>query len=131
MKKIIILFELIFALVSFAACGGGRSEGGTSAGDVTVENDVTPGAADNTRDTVAEPVAEDPAGVMKTADEIKGIAFTDAGVSEADVRDLRVELDRDNAREEFEVDFKVERVEYSYDIDAYTGEILKKEKDMD
>ena len=111
MKRIILLFALICVPIFFAACGGEESEGGTSAngGDVTVDGGSR---------TI-------------TADEAKGIAFTEAGVYEADVRDLSVELDRDGGREVYEVDFNVEHVEYSYDIDAYTGEIIKKEKDVD
>ena len=82
----------------------------------TAPADTTP-----TQSVQAEP------SVRKTADEAKGIAFTEAGVSEADVRELEVELECDDGREYYDIDFKVERVEYSYHVDAYTGQILKKE----
>ena len=59
----------------------------------------------------------------------------DSGVNEADVRELEIELDRDDGFTVYEVEFKTYtngvETEYEYDIDAYTGEILKKEIDID
>jgi len=66
-----------------------------------------------------------------TKDEAKAIAFKHAAVTAQSVYDLDVELDRDNGKEIYEIEFMSERVEYAYEIDAKTGEILKSEKEID
>ena len=57
------------------------------------------------------------------------IAFEHAGVSGSDVKQKKNELDYDNGRQIYEIDFKTDSSEYSYNIDAQTGEILKHEKE--
>jgi len=57
-------------------------------------------------------------------EEAKRIALAHAGVNEADVYDLDAELDFDDAVVHYDVDFKAGGMEYDYDIDAVTGEIL-------
>ena len=59
-----------------------------------------------------------------TPEEAKTIALQDAGLKEADVRDLEVELDRDDGAVHYDVDFEKGNDDYDYDIDAVTGEIL-------
>lgn len=61
----------------------------------------------------------------------KSIALGHAGVSASSVRDLDVDLDRENGRMVYEVEFEHNGLEYDYEIDAYTGEILwwKSERD--
>ena len=64
-------------------------------------------------------------------DEAKAVALAHAGVSETDASRLKIELDRDDGRAKYEVEFYAGRVEYSYDIDAASGEILSFEMDND
>ena len=59
-----------------------------------------------------------------TPEEAKAIALQDAGLKEADVRDLEVELDQDDGAVHYDVDFEKGEKDYDYDIDAVTGEIL-------
>jgi len=58
-------------------------------------------------------------------------ALEHAGVKSSDVRWDNSELDFDNGRYVYELEFKSGRTEYSYDVDAATGQILKSEKDFD
>ena len=44
---------------------------------------------------------------------------------------MKVEFDHDHGRIKYEVEWDIGRTEYSYEIDASTGEILDYEKDMD
>ena len=57
------------------------------------------------------------------------IALKDAGLSESKVKRIKCELDYDDGRTEYEVEFKKGTTEYNYTIDAFSGEIL--EKDID
>lgn len=61
----------------------------------------------------------------------KAAALANAGVSEADCTKLKCELDREHGSYVYEVEFDVGRMEYEYEIDAYTGAILKAEHDYD
>ena len=64
-------------------------------------------------------------------DAAKAKALAHAGVSAGDVRELKCELDRDDGIYLYEVEFEVGRTEYEYDIDAYTGAILKADWEVD
>ena len=61
----------------------------------------------------------------------KSAALSHAGVSESDASRIRVEFDYDDGFALYEVEFRVGRVEYEYEIDAYSGSILKAERDAD
>ena len=52
-------------------------------------------------------------------------------MSESEVTRLKCELDREHGSYVYEVEFDVGRMEYEYEIDAYTGAILKSEHDYD
>lgn len=64
-------------------------------------------------------------------DGAKEIALAHAGFSETDVRLLRVELEYDHKRAEYEVEFYFGTTEYDYKIDAVSGKILEYEADHD
>lgn len=61
----------------------------------------------------------------------KAAALSDAGVSESEVTRLKCELDRDHGSYKYEIEFNVGRTEYEYEVDAYSGAILKAEQDYD
>lgn len=61
----------------------------------------------------------------------KQIALNHAGLTTANVQGLRAEADWDDGRKEYEVEFRVGRMEYEYEIAAADGTILKAEKDYD
>ncbi|OOO00687.1 MAG: hypothetical protein ATN35_06070 [Epulopiscium sp. Nele67-Bin004] len=66
-----------------------------------------------------------------TKDEAKTIAFAYAGTTDANIRELEIELDHDKGRVIYEVEWKVGNKEYKCDIDAITGEVLDFEVDND
>lgn len=65
-----------------------------------------------------------------TPEEAKAIALKDAGLLEADVYDLDVERDIDDATPHYDVDFKHGGMEYDYDI-AMDGAILTAHSEID
>lgn len=66
---------------------------------------------------------------MITADEAKNAALEYAGLTADDVRFTKTELDYDDGRAEYEVEFYYGRKEYELKIDAYSGEIIEAETD--
>ncbi len=56
-------------------------------------------------------------------------AYTAAGVDKSKVYDVSCELDRENGRDIYEVEFETDAFEYSYDIDAKSGEVIHFERE--
>ena len=61
----------------------------------------------------------------------KEIALRHAGFSAGAVKKLKCELDREKGKLVYEVEFKVDNMEYEYTIDAETGSIVSVEKEND
>ena len=61
----------------------------------------------------------------------KSIALNHAGVSESKAYDMEIELDDEDGTLVYEVEFKSGNMEYSYEINAATGAILKHETEID
>lgn len=64
-------------------------------------------------------------------DAAKAAALAHAGVSAANAYGWECELDHDDGRTVYEIEFKAGRYEYSYEIEAYTGTVLDHEKEYD
>lgn len=62
-----------------------------------------------------------------TADQALEIALKDAGLTKEQIHDLDVELDNDGGALHYDVDFEVNDKDYDYEIDAESGNILKKD----
>ena len=61
----------------------------------------------------------------------KSIALNHAGVSENEAYDMEIELDDEDGTLVYEVEFKSGNMEYSYEINAATGAILKHEAELE
>ncbi len=64
-----------------------------------------------------------------TKEQAQRIALEHAGFTADQVQYLHTEYDVDNGRAEFEVEFDQGRWEYTYEIDAQTGQILSSQRD--
>ena len=87
-------------------------------------------AADGTEVPVVQsskPAASGDIGYAKA----KSIALNHAGVSENKAYDMEIELDDEDGALVYEVEFKSGNMEYSYEINAATGAILKHEAELD
>ena len=82
-----------------------------------------------------DPLTDNGAGQTKDAyigaNLAKQIALDHAKLNEGDVRFIKAELDYDDGRMEYEVEFYLGRTEYDYTIDAVSGDILKYDVDRD
>ena len=87
-------------------------------------------AADGTEVPVVQPSKPAPTGDIGHA-KAKSIALNHAGVSENKAYDMEIELDDEDGTLVYEVEFKSGNMEYSYEINAATGAILKHEAEID
>ena len=87
-------------------------------------------AADGTEVPVVQPSKPAASGDIGYA-KAKSIALNHAGVSEGKAYDMDIELDDEDGTLVYEVEFKSGNMEYSYEINAATGAILKHEAELD
>ena len=87
-------------------------------------------AADGTEVPVVQPSKPAPTGDIGYA-KAKSVALNHAGVSENKAYDMDIELDDEDGTLVYEVEFKSGGMEYSYEINAATGAILKHEAELD
>ena len=87
-------------------------------------------AADGTEEPVVQPSNPAPSGDIGHA-KAKSIALNHAGVSENKAYDMEIELDDEDGTLVYEVEFKSGNMEYSYEINAATGAILKHEAELE
>ena len=66
-----------------------------------------------------------------SADKAKKIALGDAKLAEKDVTFVKVELEFENSRLVYDVEFYSGNVEYDYDIDAVSGAIVSSDRDIE
>ena len=66
-----------------------------------------------------------------TANDALEVALKHAGLKKSQVSDIDVDLDRDNGKLIYEVDFNFGNQEYDYDIDADTGSVISADKSKD
>ena len=87
-------------------------------------------AADGTEVPVVQPSKPAASGDIGYA-KAKSVALNHAGVSESKAYDMEIELDDEDGTLVYEVEFKSGNMEYSYEINAATGAILKHEAELD
>ena len=86
-------------------------------------------AADGTEVPVVQPSKPAASGDIGYA-KAKSVALNHAGVSENKAYDMEIELDDEDGALVYEVEFKSGGMEYSYEINAATGAILKHEAEL-
>lgn len=130
------LFALIFTTIlvlSLAGCSAASdSETSLSDTDTTATAASTEETAKNSVDTAATNSATTSTNSGSiTVDEAKEIALSHAGLTEADVIFISANLDTDDGRQIYEVEFYSGTTEYDYDIDVTTGEIISYDYDVE
>lgn len=65
-----------------------------------------------------------------TAEEALDIALGQAGVTREQITNLESYLDREDGRLVYEIDFDAGGTEYSFDVNANTGEIVERDRDI-
>lgn len=132
MKKIIAFMLCLVFVLSFTACGRtmeGAKDDAESMGDSvasgteSIVSDATDAMKDKDKKTNLM------AGI--TASDATDAALKHAGLQKSQVSDIDVDLDRDNGKLIYEVDFNFGNTEYDYDIDADSGAVISADKSKD
>lgn len=120
MKKLSAILVTAILASSLTACGSantdnnnGQQSSGTGAASSQPAND--------------QAAAQDTPAI--TADEALDIALEQAGVTKDSIRDLENRLERENGILVYEIDFDSGSIEYSYDVNAKTGDIIERDRD--
>ena len=143
MKKRLLIALAVLGTVFITACGGNESsaspsqDNGAAVVTPTVTQEATPAVTEEvtaapTAEVTAAPAADNGASQAQnntSGDDIgeakaREIALADAGLAEADVTFIKVNLDRDDGRLVYDVEFYSGNAEYDYEIDAATGDIV-------
>lgn len=77
------------------------------------------------------PAASSQSGELLSAEQAQNAALTHAGLTSDQVTGMRSELDRDDGRQLYEVEFYSGATEYDYEIDAYSGEVISYSAEKD
>ena len=136
MKKIIVLALSLVFILSLTACGRAMND---VTSDVESMGDSIISGTQSTVNKATEGVESMMGGDEKSMDLMAGItakhaketALRHAGLNESQVSDVDVDLDRENGKLIYEVDFISGNTEYDYDINAETGEVISADKSKD
>ncbi|MBO5322366.1 MAG: PepSY domain-containing protein [Clostridia bacterium] len=126
MKKLSALILTLVFVLTLSACGGSvtdnMSQNQSGALSDPFMTDSEQSAVSGNASVSAELISRERA---------IEIALENAKFEQKDVINLTAELDREYGISEWEVEFDKDGFEYSYDINASTGEIIKNSKDAD
>lgn len=75
----------------------------------------------------AAPLVKDVTSAQISANEAENIALAKVGLTRENIRFERTEIDHERGKLVWEVEFEKENKEYSFEIDAVTGKILREE----
>ena len=131
MKRFLLFILAIAILFAFAGCGRREDalEQKADAIEENLEQKVNEAAnALTPPKTPGQYTPVDPSQLI-TPQQAQDIALEHAGVTAEEVTGLHTVMDIDNGRQEYDVEFRVGHLEYEYEIDAATGQILSTEID--
>lgn len=126
--KLFCLFTTVLCVCALlVGCGVSavQSDNGNANGNVDA-----PSSSVSTTTTTASSVAENqPTDGNVTADEAKAAALKDAGVSQSDIFDFEIELDREGTKTVYDISFETQTAEFDYEIDAANGKVVRARKE--
>ena len=121
MKKMIAAFSATcFALTLFVGCQATPNGSDASANSAREISSTEIGA-----------VSIDATRQHLTADEAKAAALAHAKVNADLVQDFEIELDKEKDVLFYDISFDADGLEYDYEIEVYTGEILNSKSEQD
>lgn len=99
---------------------------GRDIGDAVAEKSLQTGSEEKTD---SEKELSQNADTVIGLERAKEVVLSDAGLDAADVSFSKIKFEEDDRVLVYEIEFYRDREEFEYTIDAYTGEVLKMERD--
>ncbi len=126
MKKIIIS---VIAILSIAFVFTGCSRREMENTESKVESSINSGVdkVESGINSITDNTNSDSAKITRA--KAKEIALKHAGLSESDISDLEIELEKDTDVLRYEITFDTKSTEYDYHINANTGDIISSSKE--
>ena len=128
MKKIIISTIILSTCLGFVGCSNtvGLNNSYESSTTTSLNN-----SSENTNNIPNSTNQNLPAQNTISFDEAKQIALQHANLSDNQVTFIKVSQDYDDGINKYEIEFYYNNTEYDYEINAYSGEILKFDYDAE
>jgi len=124
--KLTALFTALVLALTLSACAIEPAVPSESALQPSENQPVSTGGQASTDKKTASQTE-----TLLTRDEAIAIALNDAGLDKSAIRDLDAERDYERGATVWEVDFDAGYLEYSYILDAQTGNILHRATEQD
>ena len=123
MKRVLFSVVITLFLSLSAGCSGSDNSAPAQESSAPVTESTAPAPAESAA----------PEAAVSSIDEeqAKAIALKDAGITETDVTFMQVKTDIENGVSVFDIEFIAGDTEYDYEIDAATGEIRSKDRDIE
>ncbi|MDO4608589.1 MAG: PepSY domain-containing protein [Clostridia bacterium] len=137
MKKIMAILFALALSTAISACEQNTPNSPENSQPIVLESPApTPSSNKQEEQLPSSTPTQEPTVMQEqsdkiTPDEAKTTALSHAGLNAGDVKFLKAELDRENGKLVYDVEFEQGRVEYDYEIDAVSGAILKFDKEYD
>ncbi|MCD7863684.1 MAG: PepSY domain-containing protein [Lachnospiraceae bacterium] len=125
-KQAVISTACIMAVIALVGAGTAYAAAKNTAANKTSQVFETTETTDTTATSQGDAVTSAEA---ITSDAAKEIVLTDAGLTADAVTFTKVELDYDDGRIVYDLEFYAENVEYEYEVNANTGAIYSKSKE--
>lgn len=133
MKKILTVLLCLTFVLALSACGEDKNTGSdmqSGGGMMSEARDDVSSFIEGVESGISSMTSMLTQGTTKlTADEALDIALREAGIGKNEIRELESNLDRENGILVYDIEFKSGNAEYSYDINAQTGDIIDRDKD--
>lgn len=131
MKKFAVIIALAFCVLALCACTdmSGTNSGGMNSGSLSSSLQDAESMMSSLLSQSGASVFDSSGAVTVSRDSAIEKALTLAGLKREDVTDLEAELDYDREGVFWEVDFNSKTEEFSYDINAKTGEVTKSQRE--
>ena len=128
MKKIIISTIILSTCLGFVSCSNtvGLNNSYESSTTTSLNN-----SSENTNNIPYSTNQNLPTQNTISSDEAKQIALQHANLSDNQVTFIKVSQDYDDGINKYEIEFYYNNTEYDYEINAYSGEILKFDYDAE
>ena len=129
MKKLSLAAIIVTVSISLAGCTNSEtaSNGNKTNTESTTQNSTESNVQNSNESNTQNNNINNTGDI--SLDKAKEIALSHAGLASNQVTFQRIELDFDNGIQKYEIEFYYNYREYSYEIDANTGNILSYEQD--